>query len=188
VTKRSTRARLLVLAVALVAVVVAGVFLLRPGGGVQGHGSGGGAATSTDPARFDLPSLSGSGHIRLADFRGKPLVVNFFASWCTACRGEGPGFVRVESHLHGAVAFVGVNSLESGDGRAFAREIGYDRWPLARDVDGGQDGGLHDALGGQGLPITAFYDGNGKLLKVVLGAMSEDVLRSRIQDLFHSTP
>jgi hypothetical protein len=78
-----------------------------------------------------------------------------------------------------------VNSVESGDGRAFARELGYDRWPLARDVEGAQDSGLHDALGAQGLPTTAFYDRNGKLLKVVLGALSEDVLRARIQDLFH---
>jgi len=90
----------------------------------------------------------------------------------------------VDSRLQGAVGFVGVNSLESGDGRGFAKEIGYDRWPLARDVGGGQDSGLHDALGGTGLPMTAFYDRNGKLLKLSLGALTEDILRERIRDLF----
>jgi thiol-disulfide isomerase/thioredoxin len=186
VTKRSTRARLLVLAVALVAVVVAGVFLLRPGGGVQGHGSGGGAATSTDPARFDLPSLSGSGHIRLADFRGKPLVVNFFASWCSACNFELPGFAQASLDLAGQVTFVGVDSLETGDPTSMTERHHITWWPLARDVGGAHDSGLHDALGGgSSMPITAFYDADGHVLKVQIGAQAEDELRATITQLYH---
>ena len=122
--------------------------------------------------------------MRLGDFRGEPLVVNLFASWCTACRGEAPGFVAVSRRLQGRVRFLGVDSLETGDGSGFAHELGYDRFTLARDVDGQQDSGLHDALGRPGLPVTAFYDGRGRLLFVSSGALPEDVLATRIHDLF----
>ncbi len=174
--------RLAILAVVILAVAATAVILLRTGGGGDGSPKAG-AKTSADPARFDLPALIGAGHVRLDDFAGKPLVLNFFASWCTACRGELPGFLHVQAGLGGAVAFAGVNSLETGDGPAFAREEHIASWPLARDVGGTQASGLHDALGGQGLPITAFYDASGKLLKVHLGAISEDGLRELLRQL-----
>jgi cytochrome c biogenesis protein CcmG/thiol:disulfide interchange protein DsbE len=141
------------------------------------------AQNSTDAAHFDLPALAGSGRVHLSDFRGRPLVMTFFASWCTACRGEAPGFLAARSAA-GAVAFVGVDSLETGDGAGFAREIGIADWPLARDVGGTSDSGLHDAVGGQGLPVTAFYDANGKLLTVHIGAIAEDALRAELRLLY----
>jgi len=168
--------------VVVLAVAFTAIILLRTGGQSSSRGT---AVTSADPARFDLPALTRPGQVKLGDFAGKPLVLNFFASWCTACRGELPGFIRVQAGIAGAVAFAGVNSLETGDGAAFAREEHIDAWPLARDVGGTQDSGLHDALGGQGLPITAFYDARGTLLKVHLGALSEDRLRELLHQLDH---
>ena len=140
--------------------------------------------TSTDAAHFDLPALIGSGRVRLVDFRGKPLVVNFFASWCTACRGEAPGFRSVRAAVHGSVAFVAVNSMESGDGVAFARELGISDWPMARDVGGSSDSGLLEAVGGRGLPITAFYSAEGKLLTIRIGALDEATLRAELRSLY----
>lgn len=174
--------RLIAIAAALAALLAAGIIVLANRHGSQpGPGTGTTVeATSTDPAAFVLPKLGGGGVVRLADYRGRPLVVNFFASWCTACRGEAPGFLAVDSALHGAVQFVGVDALETGDGMTFARELGYTRWPLA--VDG--DGGLHDALGGLGMPITAFYDKDGNKVFVAPGAMTADTLRAKIHDLF----
>jgi len=166
---------------AIAAVVVAAVIGLAHGSGSSGGSS---ASTSTDPSSFALPRLNGSGEVRLADFRGRPTVVNFFASWCTACRGELPGFSKISRELKGKVQFVGVNSLETGDGMSMARDFGIDWWPLAQDVDGQQGSGLHDALNGQGMPITAFYDAKGKLLYVNPGALPEDALRARLQTLY----
>ena len=175
------RLRLIGAAVAVIVGLTAGVLILRS----SATGSSSGAAvSSTDPSRFDLPSLGTGGRVRLADFRGRPVVANFFASWCTACRGELPGFRRVSQELRGKVAFIGVNSQETGDGLAFARENGIDSWPLARDVGGTQDSGLHDALGASGLPITAFYDASGRLLKVHIGAFTEEALRAQLQELY----
>jgi thiol-disulfide isomerase/thioredoxin len=149
---------------------------------VAGGGSGGGSGTS-DPAAFDLPALEGEGRIRLADFEGKPLVVNFFASWCTSCDFELPGFARVSDELRDEVTFVGVNALETGDPLFMPERHGITWWPLAKDI-GSRGNALHAALGGRGMPITAFYDADGNLLHVDPGALDEATLRDRIATLY----
>jgi thiol-disulfide isomerase/thioredoxin len=142
------------------------------------------ANTSTQPGGWSLPRLGGSGNLSLAQLRGHPVVLDFFASWCTACRGELPGMAAVNNQLQGRVTFAAIDSQETGDGLAMARQYGVDSWPLARDVGGTQASGLHDALGARGMPLTAFYDSSGRLLTVVLGAISEDDLRARIHSLY----
>lgn len=149
---------------------------------VASGGSGGGSGES-DPAAFDLPALQGDTRVRLADFRGEPVVVNFFASWCTSCDFELPGFARVSDELRDQVTFVGVNALESGDPMTMPQRHGITWWPLARDI-GSRGGDLHAALGGRGMPITAFYDDTGKLLHVDPGALDETTLRERIRSLY----
>ena len=73
---------------------------------------GGSGAGVTDPARFSLPAIQGDGQIELADYRGKPLVVNFFAVLVHRVRSEElPGFAKVSKEHHGEVQFVGVASL-----------------------------------------------------------------------------
>jgi thiol-disulfide isomerase/thioredoxin len=142
------------------------------------------AAGSGNPSSWDLPRLGGTGRLRLADFRGKPTLVNFFASWCTQCEAELPGFAKVSHDLAGAVNFVGVNSLDDGQGIGMAKRFGIDTWPLAIDLGSGSRGELHDHLGGEGMPITAFYDPGGKLMYVAPGALAEPALRTELRRLF----
>ena len=168
--------------VVLGAVAVVGVGLVATGldgGGDDGEGS-------TDPEAFDLPALQGDGRIRLADFEGTPVVVNFFASWCTACDAELPGYAKVARELDGEVAFIGVNAQETGDPLFMPERHGITDWPLARDIGGRNGSGLHEALGGRGMPISAFYDADGSLLHVDLGALPEPALRQRLHDLYGS--
>lgn len=145
-------------------------------------------AASTQPASWQLPRLSGSGDVSLAGLRGHPVVVDFFASWCTACRGELPGMAALARELRGKVTFAGVDSLENSNGLAMARQYGITSWPLARDVGGSDASGLHDALGAIGMPVTAFYSASGRLLTVVEGAISEDDLQGRVATLFGVSP
>ncbi len=166
-------------AVVVVVVVAALVFAIRGTSSAPQP-----AGVSTQPSSWELPRLDGSGTLKLADLRGHPVVVDFFASWCTACAGELPGMAALSHQLAGRVTFAGVDSQESGDGLAMARGTGISGWPLARDVGGTQASGLHDALGARGMPLTAFYDSSGRLLTVVFGAISEDDLRSRVQSLY----
>ena len=148
------------------------------------------AGAVTNPAAFSLPSLNGTGWVRLAHYRGKPVVVNFFASWCTQCQAELPGFVREASALKGKVVFIGVNSLETGD-RNFLPHLFHlagSFTALARDV-GPNGNDLHAALGGGNtMPLTAFYSASGRLLDVERGALVPvSVLKAKIARLFGVT-
>jgi len=146
---------------------------------------GGGGPGVTTPTAFDLPALTNSGRVRLADFRGRPVVVNFYASWCSACDFELPGFARVSRQLEGKVTFVGVNALETGDPLSMPKRHGIEWWPLASDIGGANHSGLHDALGGgTGMPVTAFYDADGKVLAVERQALPESSLRAELQRLY----
>ncbi len=172
----------------LIVAVVAGIALSS----ASDDSGGDGGADVTDPARFDLPTLDGTGRVRLADFKGQPVVVNFFASWCEPCKEELPDFADAARKLDGQVAFVAVNSREitAPAGIALARTMGLAEAgiTLARDVGGQGGSGLHDAYEvRQAMPITAFYDAAGKLKYVAPGQLTPDKLNTQLKDLFGVT-
>jgi cytochrome c biogenesis protein CcmG/thiol:disulfide interchange protein DsbE len=172
--RRRTRFGLAAAAVAIVAAVA-----------VLAVSSADNSTGVTSPQRFDLPHLRGDARVKLADYRGTPVVVNFFASWCSACDAELPGFSTVSKQLKGTVQFIGVDSLETGDPLYMPRRHHILWWPLARDIRGAQKSGLHDELGGgNSMPLTAFYDKNGKLLEVERAALSESTLREKLHTLY----
>jgi cytochrome c biogenesis protein CcmG/thiol:disulfide interchange protein DsbE len=150
-----------------------------------------GPSNVTDPARFDLPTIDGTGRVRLADFNGKPLLVNFFASWCGPCQKELPDFAVAARKLAGKVAFVAVDSKEisTSAGIALARSTGLAEAgiTLARDVgDGGS--ALHDSYEVRNaMPVNAFYDAAGKLVYVAPGQLTPDKLSAQLQQLFGVT-
>lgn len=163
-----------------VAVVVVVAFLA-----FRGSSPGTGVTT---PTAFSLPTLNGTGTVALADFKGKPTVVNFFASWCTACDRELPGFKAEADALKGQVNFIGVDSLETGDKNFMPNKhhLVGSFTALAHDVAGANGSGLHDALGGgNSMPLTAFYDASGKLLDVQRTALEPQVLHDKLGELYH---
>jgi thiol-disulfide isomerase/thioredoxin len=174
--RRSVR---VALAAAIIAATAAFAFVVSRGTAAPSP------SYSTAPASWSLPALTGGGTVRLSDFRGKPLVLDFFASWCTACRAELPEFLAVDRRMGGRVQFAAVDSEENGDGLALARQSGITAWRLARDVGGSQQSGLREALESlPGMPITAFYDSSGRVLQVRLGALNADALSSAISRLY----
>jgi len=173
-----------------------GVVVLVASAGVAcSSGSGGSkraTADVTNPTRFDLPALTGDGRVRLADFRGKPLVVNFFASWCGPCQQELPDLAAAARQLAGRVSFVAVNSKEisASSGLALARSKGLPEAgvTLARDVGGQGGSGLHDSYDVRNaMPVNAFYDAAGKLVYVAPGQLTPDRLKTQLKDLFGVT-
>lgn len=185
---RARRLRLLAPLAAVAVALVAALLIARLGSGSTPRtgvdDAGTPVAVSVDTARWELPRLNGPGLVRLADFRGRPTVVNFFASWCTPCRAELPVLSAMAAQVGDRVHFVGVDAEESGDGLAMTRQYGIAGWPIAQDVGGRSYSGLHDNLGAMGMPVTAFYDAQGKLLGVKLGSFLHDTLRDRLNQLY----
>ena len=172
---------------ALLGVVVASLAVLATVGALAFRGSG----TSTKDfnatqSAFDLPALTGDGHVSLAQHAGRPVVVNFFASWCVYCNEELPGFVQVAKATRGTVDFVGVNTDDTGDGAAMARrfDLAGVGFALAKDIGPSPSSQLWSTFGGQGLPVTAFYDATGKVVDFSGGMLTQTDLEARIKKNF----
>jgi thiol-disulfide isomerase/thioredoxin len=171
-------------------VIAVSVAILAGAASVAIAGTGG-TTNQVKPDAFVLPRLDGSGTVSLVSLRGRPVVANFFASWCPQCRTELPAFTQAARSLEGRVAFLEVNSLETGNGAAMAKQFGLAQSGalVLRDVGGGNNSGLHDALGGgNGMPITAFYGETGRLLTVHLGAFPSGGLSQELADLYGIRP
>jgi thiol-disulfide isomerase/thioredoxin len=150
-------------------------------------GTGTALTGDTGATTWDLPGLEDSSErITLADYRGKPTVAVFFASWCEVCESEMPGFVRVSDQLGDQVAWVGINTQDNGGGRGDAEKWGIDtRWRLARDIGGTNGSDLSVAtFGMRGMPLTVFYDASGAIVHVQRGGISAEQLLTFLQQQF----
>ena len=132
--------------------------------------------------------LLGGGEVTLSDLRGKPIMVNLWASWCPPCRAEMPAIQKVyQDYRDLGLVVLGVNTTNQdseADAAAFVREYGL-TFPIPLDRDGSVS--VRYAL--RGLPTTFFIDRKGIIRSVVVGGpMSEAVIRSNVEDLLKETP
>ncbi len=155
---------------AVAALVLAGfVFLFFVGGG------GGTSRDGSFPApNFTLPSLSGN-NISLSQFRGKVVLLDFWATWCDACREEIPDLIRLyqDKHSKGLVVLgVSVDALGQSVVQPFVKDaqipypvaIAGDHVPAGYDISG--------------LPTAFLIDKNGIVRHEYIGAVSyEDVVK-----------
>jgi len=141
--------------------------------------SGGGSAQldfKGQPApAFELKSLDGK-TVRLADFRGKAVLLNFWATWCQPCKIEMPWFVELQNK-YGAeglqVVGIAMDDASEQDIAKFAKDMGVN-YPVLIGKES-----VGDAYGGvQFLPTTFFLDRDGKVVDRVFGLKS----RSDIED------
>jgi cytochrome c biogenesis protein CcmG/thiol:disulfide interchange protein DsbE len=147
--------------------------------GLLSKGSSGVALGEPAPAS-PLPRLEGGGSESLAAYRGRWVLVNFWASWCRPCREEAPVLERFQRE-HGSSDFtvLGIDSRDlSGDGRAFVRRYGLS-YPQLRDGDGSA---ARD-FGTTGVPENFLVDAAGKVRLVVVGPVSEESLDDEIAPL-----
>ena len=128
---------------------------------------------------FTLP-LFGGGELALSELRGRPVVINFWASWCPPCRVEAlllEGVWRL--YRDQDVVFVGVNIQDGEDaGTAYLAEFGI-TYPNGRDVDGRTT----VDYGVIGLPVTFFVARDGTVQRRWVGAISEADLLARVNEL-----
>ena len=114
----------------------------------------------TAPA-FDLERLDTEGRLSLESLRGKPAVINFWASWCAPCKDEIPVLEETwREHRDAGLVVLGIDSQDfKGDARKFARETGIS-YPIVHDGPGN----TMRAYDLTGLPETYFLDRNGRLV------------------------
>ena len=129
---------------------------------------------------LQLPRLTGPGTLSLSGFRGRVVLVNFWASWCKPCRTESPLLERWHRRLaksRGAVIGVDVLDVDS-DGRAFARKYGL-TYPLVRDGAGD----TLDDFGIIGYPESVAIDRRGRIVALKRGPVDETWLRRYVLPL-----
>jgi thiol-disulfide isomerase/thioredoxin len=166
---RSWRWRALAFAL-IVLVAVFGAIL------TSGRAAQPGAAPSFSVARLGQAGST----VSLSDFRGRPVVMNFFASWCPPCREELPTLSAAQRRVGGSVAFVGIDVSDSTPAAlALVRSSGVS-YSLGVDPDYKVADSLYHL---RGLPSTVFIDAKGNISGTVLGQLSPRVLDDRLKAL-----
>ena len=117
-----------------------------------------------------LKDLDGKPHA-LADWKGKALVINFWATWCAPCRREIPLLNRIERD-YGAksVEVVGIAVDFADDVRAFTKEFPV-RYPLLIGEDDGLEAARAFGVTTLAFPFTAFTDRQGRLITLHVGEL-----------------
>jgi cytochrome c biogenesis protein CcmG/thiol:disulfide interchange protein DsbE len=137
--------------------------------------SGSGTGKRVAPA---LPSQVLRGpRLELASMRGKPALVNFWASWCAPCKQEAPELERLARARQGQARVVGVDWNDTtANAMDFIRQQGL-TYPILRD--GSSEVGKRFGL--TGLPTTFVLDSHGRIADVLLGPQTESSLREALR-------
>ncbi len=119
-----------------------------------------------------LPQLEAAGVVEYANYSDRPLVINFFASWCPNCIGEMPEFERAHRLLGDRVAFLGVSQSDS---RSASIDLAHETG-ITYDTAIDPRGEFFFAVGAVGMPTTIFVRPGGEIAEVWVGALDEDAL------------
>jgi thiol-disulfide isomerase/thioredoxin len=174
-TARVRTALTLAIAVAAILAVWALSLLGRPAAGVSFDGD---LRVGGTLERLTLPALEDGRTVDYARFEDRPLVLNFFASWCPFCIAEMPAFEEVYRRLDGRVGFLGVSqsdargaSIELVRASGITYPTGYDR-----------RGDFFAAIGSLGMPTTVLIRAGGEIAYIHVGPLDAANLIGLIEE------
>lgn len=133
------------------------------------------------PVDFRYDTLDG-GSAALSELGDKPVVLNFFASWCPSCIAEMPDFEAVHQAHADDVDFLGLalnDRPESAQALVTSTGVTY--------ATGTDDGRVYELFRGIGMPTTVFIDADGIVRQVHSGVLTEETLTERIDELLLDT-
>lgn len=129
---------------------------------------------------WQLNTLDGK-RVKLSDFKGKVVILNFWATWCAPCRAEIPGFVALEKNYgYKGLAVIGVSVDEQGPDvvKEFMKQFQM-TYPV---VIGDQK--IVEAYGGiAGIPTTFVIDREGRIVGKHIGYQDREIFEKEIQSL-----
>jgi thiol-disulfide isomerase/thioredoxin len=153
----------------VVAFSIASALLLALNG--CGGGRSGPQTLDASFTRFDGAQAS------TRDYRGKPVVVNFFSSTCVPCQTEMPALEQVHRTAGVRIAFLGLDVQDTvASGQAFVESVGA-TYDMGRDPDAS----ILQSLGGTALPTTVLLDAGGKIVYQHLGKLDGDDLGKQLR-------
>jgi cytochrome c biogenesis protein CcmG/thiol:disulfide interchange protein DsbE len=158
---------------------------LSPVFALAGCGGGSSQGTSTQIAAVGKPApswnepLASGGTMSSSSLAGKPVYLNFFATWCPPCNAEAPDVNAIQQQFASqGLHVIGVDVLENAArARQFVAEhhLGY---PAVVD-----DGTLRDAYRINGMPVHVFINAKGIVKKIVVGELSKSQMEADVRTI-----
>lgn len=149
------------------------------------------APAETEPSKVEAPDFTVENadgeEVKLSDYVGKPIVLNFWASWCSPCKSEMPEFNEAWEELDGEVQFLMVNmtdgSRETVDtAKEYVEGQGFS-FPVFFDT--GSEAAM--AYSAYSLPTTYFIDAEGYVVARAVGAIDRDTLQKGLDLIYSQT-
>lgn len=136
---------------------------------------------------FTLQTLDGK-TVRLSDYRGKPVMLNFWATWCDPCKVEMPWFVDFQKQYAGQglqILGVAMDDASVADIQKFAKQMNVD-YPILTGKDSQRDEVASLYGGVQFLPETFYIDRDGKIVDKAFGLKGKAEIESDIKQILDS--
>ena len=131
---------------------------------------------------FSLQDYSGK-TVSLADFTGKPVVINSWAAWCPFCRKELLDFAAAQKEFGDKVIIIAVDRAESRDtAKRYTDELGVTEGMIFL-LD--PSDGFYQSIGGFSMPETIFVDKNGNIVDHKRGPMDINEIRERVKKIIN---
>jgi len=130
---------------------------------------------------FSLPSFPNNKPISLADYQGKPVFINLWASWCPPCQAETPDLVKAYAKYGDKVQFIGVNLASQDslpDVTAFVNKYGM-KYPIALDTKGA----VAEQYQALAIPTSIFVNREGIIVDRFVGAITPQILEEGLKKI-----